>query len=74
MGSNFLLQGVLPAQGLNPHRLHWWADSLPPSPQGSPPHSLAPHLMWEESTHLGRLARHLNFLSQYSGPRVTKVA
>ena len=72
VGCHVLLQGVLPAQGLTPHLLHWQADSLPPSPLGSPPCSLAPHLMWVESTHLGRLARLLNFLSQYSGPRVHK--
>ena len=32
LGCNFLLQGIFPTQGLNPHLLfllHWQADSLP---------------------------------------------
>ena len=32
MGCHFLLQGIFPTQGLNPHLLcllHWWEDSLP---------------------------------------------
>ena len=29
--------GILPGQDLNPCLLHWKADSLPPSHQGSPP-------------------------------------
>ena len=33
---NFLLQGIFPDQGLNPHLLHWQADSLPLSYPGSP--------------------------------------
>ena len=28
MGCLFLLQGIFPTQGLNPHLLHWQADSL----------------------------------------------
>ena len=28
--------GIFPDQGWNPHLLHWQADSLPPSHQGSP--------------------------------------
>ena len=35
VGSNFFLQGIFPTQGLNP-LLHWQADSLPLSHQGSP--------------------------------------
>ena len=31
MGCHFFLQGIFPTQGLNPHLLHWQADSLPPS-------------------------------------------
>ena len=31
-----LLQGIFLTQGLNPHVLHWQADSLPLSHQGSP--------------------------------------
>ena len=31
----FLLQGIFPIQGLNPHLLHWQACSLPLSHQGS---------------------------------------
>ena len=43
MGCHFLLQGVFPTQGLNPHHLcilHWQADSLPTVPPGKPNHSL----------------------------------
>ena len=36
MGCQFLLQGIFPTQGLNPHLLHWQADSLPLNHQGSP--------------------------------------
>ena len=36
VGCHFLLQGILPTQGLNPHLLHWQADSLQLSHQGSP--------------------------------------
>ena len=34
-GCHFLLQGIFPTQRLNPHLLHWRADSLPLSYQGS---------------------------------------
>ena len=33
--SPFLLQGIFPTQGLTLHLLHWQADSLPLSHQGS---------------------------------------
>ena len=39
VGCHFLLQGIFPTQGLNPHLLcllHWQADSLPLSHPGSP--------------------------------------
>ena len=39
LGCHFLLQGIFPPQGLNPHLLHllyWQVDSLPPSHLGSP--------------------------------------
>ena len=39
MGCHFLLLGIFPAQGSNPHVLHlphWWLDSLPLVPPGSP--------------------------------------
>ena len=36
MGCHFLLQGIFPTQGSNPHLLHWLTDSLPLSHQGSP--------------------------------------
>ena len=35
-GCHFFLQGIFPTQGLNLSLLHWQADSLPLSPQGSP--------------------------------------
>ena len=36
VGRHFLLQGIFPAQGSNPHLLHWQADSLPLSHLGIP--------------------------------------
>ena len=39
VGCHFLLQGIFPTQGLNPHLLcllHWQVDSLPLSHLGSP--------------------------------------
>ena len=36
LGCRFLLQGIFPTQGLNLCLLHWQADSLPQSQQGSP--------------------------------------
>ena len=39
MGCYFLLQGIFPTQGSNPHHLcllHWQAESLPLSHLGSP--------------------------------------
>ena len=35
VGCHFLLQGILPTQGLNPCLLHWQMDSLPLAPPGS---------------------------------------
>ena len=35
MGCHFLLQGIFPTQGSNPHLLHWQQDSLPLSHHGS---------------------------------------
>ena len=43
VGCHFLLQGIFPTQGLNPHLfslLHWQADSLPLCPLGSSPTSI----------------------------------
>ena len=39
---HFLLQGIFPTQGSNPHLLHWQTDSLPLGHLGSPSH--CPHL------------------------------
>ena len=39
-GCHFLLQGILPTQGLNLCLLHWQAGSLPLSHQGSSPAQL----------------------------------
>ena len=36
VGSHSLLQGILLTHGSNPHLMHWQADSLPLSHQGSP--------------------------------------
>ena len=35
VGCHFLVQGIFPIQVLNPHLLHWHANSLPLSHQGS---------------------------------------
>ena len=43
VGCYFLLQGIFLTQGSNLHFLHWEADSLPLSHQGSPLHSLIVH-------------------------------
>ena len=40
VGCHFLLQGILPTQGLNPCPLCWQADSYPLSHQGSLPNPL----------------------------------
>ena len=34
VGCHFVLQGIFPAQGLNPHLLHWEADSFTTEPPG----------------------------------------
>ena len=36
VGCHFLIQGIFPTQGSNPHLLHWQVDSLPLSHQRSP--------------------------------------
>ena len=36
MGCHFLLQGIFPTQGSNPHLLHWQADSFTTEPPGKP--------------------------------------
>ena len=54
-----LLQGIFPTQGSNPHflsLLHWQADSLPLSHQGSPRYQYCPQLnedgdKWENLRH-----------------------
>ena len=35
VGCHFLLQGIFPTQGRNPHLLHWHVGSSPLSHQGS---------------------------------------
>jgi len=44
VGCNFLLQGIFPTQESKPHLLHWQADSLPLSHQGSPKGVLTDYL------------------------------
>ena len=46
MGCHFLLQGIFPTQGSNPHLLHWQADSLPLNHLGNHIHSLG---TWKSS-------------------------
>ena len=36
VGCHVLLQGIFPAQGSNPHLLHWQVGSLPLAPPGKP--------------------------------------
>ena len=43
MGCYFLFQGIFPTQGLNLHLLHWQADSLSLSHQGTNPQPSYPH-------------------------------
>ena len=48
VGCHFLLQGIFPTQGSNPHLLcvlHWQADSLPLSHLGSPYTAPGGHLI-----------------------------
>ena len=49
-GLPFLLQGIFPTKGLNPHPLcllHWQADSLSRVPPGkSLPHKIYNHLLY----------------------------
>ena len=44
VGCHFLLQGIFLTQGLNLHLLHWQADALPLSHQGSSPRLLSTKL------------------------------
>ena len=50
LGCHFLLQGIFPTQGSNPHLLHWQADSLTTEPPGKPcgSHQLPPILLTGE--------------------------
>ena len=50
MGCHFLLQGIFLTQGLNLHFLHWQADSLSLSHQGSP--------IWKYLTQYGSINNH----------------
>ena len=46
VGCRFLLQGIFPPQGLNPHLLHllhWQAGSLPAEPSGKPDSTWRPY-------------------------------
>ena len=40
VGCHFLSHGIIPTPRLNPHLLHFQADSLPPHHQGSPSYTL----------------------------------
>ena len=42
-------RGIFPTQGSNPHLLHWQADSLPLSHQGSPAYCLCIFVSWNKS-------------------------
>ena len=45
VGCHFLLWGIYPIQGLNPHILCWQVDSLPLSHQGSTPRRDIPQII-----------------------------
>ena len=47
VGCHFILQGIFPIQGLNPHLLHWQTDSLPLGHQGSLLGSPPPQKIWD---------------------------
>ena len=49
MGCHFLLQGILPTQGLNPHLLHWQVDALPLSHPRSPHTCVHTHTVFSKS-------------------------
>ena len=63
MGCHFILQGIFPTQGSNPHLLcllHWQVESLPLVPQDQrPPMDSAPNTpriwFWVHFTHLSLL-------------------
>ena len=45
---HFLLQGIFPAQGLNPHLLQWQVGSLPLNCQGSPSRYLLDYIAYNQ--------------------------
>ena len=47
--------GIFPNQGLNPYLLHWQADSLPLSHQGSPVFLFTNHLTKQELLQFGSI-------------------
>ena len=63
VGCCFLLQGIFPTQGLNSHLLHWQADSLPLSHQGSPVSYLWPTIICLSRFHPSRPHGPNHFLS-----------
>ena len=72
VGCHCLLQGIFPTQGLNPHLLHllhWQADSLPLSHQGSPFKTALP-LMQLAKVEIGRegIMPRLSIASDFWGP------
>ena len=48
---HFLLQGIFQTRGLNPHILHWQANTLPLSHQGSQ-HDTYAHIILIKTTHM----------------------
>ena len=52
-GCHFLLQGIFPAQGSNPHLLRWQAGSLPPDLPGKP--NMTSAMSQNQTHHLGLL-------------------
>ena len=54
VGCHFLLQGIFPAQGLNPRPLVWQVDSLQLSHQGSPLNSTVLGITWQKLTNAAK--------------------
>ena len=63
---HFLLQGIFLNQGSNPRLLHWQADSLPLSHQGSP-NSQLPHCLTGETRLQNSVVKKLPFSISFMG-------
>ena len=73
MGYHFLLQGIFLTQGLNPCLLHWQADFLPLSHQGSPLLSLTRVIYLFLDSNLASYPLFSIFLTTYSSIHSPKI-